>query len=123
MKFRLLLIIILALVFTGKVSAEEATPSATPAGSPAVITSPTPKPIPTPAATPATSTSPAPSPETAGTGGDGESTKSAVLGSATVLGSTSAGRDLVKWIFAGSLGIVVMLVGVKLARESYDEGE
>ncbi len=123
MKYRLLLFFVLAPVLTGNVFAQEATPSATPAGSPMVISSPTPTPTTSPAATPVNSAAPSAAPQTAGTGGTDESTKSAVLGSATVLGSTSAGRDAARFIISGSLGIFVMLVGIKLARAKYDEGE
>lgn len=104
--------------FTGSTFAADPTPSPTP-----TVTSSTPTPSvsesPTPTAsitvTPTSSVSATPTSKPV-VGGDDK--KKEVLGKTSVLGSTSAGMEIAKWLVGGTVGFLTVLIGYKISRSN-----
>lgn len=112
------------LVFPVSALAEDHEGEPTPTPEPSIAVTPTPEATPTaeptvePTATPTPDPTPTPTPTESGVGGEeGDSEETGeVLGGATELGATSAGRQIVKWTLAGIVGLIAVAVGLKIAR-------
>lgn len=97
--------------------AQEASPSASPS------TSPTSSPSPSPTLTSTASgsiTSPTPSPTSTPTPTPKDDKKE-VLGETKVLGATSSGLEIAKWIAGGAIGILVLIIGFKITRSNVED--
>jgi len=114
---------ILAIQFlTGSTFAADPTssPTTTSTLTPTVSGSPTPTTSTTVTPTSSASATPTPikSEPTSKAAAGGDEKKKEVLGKASVLGSTSAGLEIAKWLIGGTVGFLAVLIGFKIARSN-----
>lgn len=98
----------LLLISASATLAQESSPSPSPSPSASPDSSPSPSPSP--------SDSPSPSPEAVG-----GTSREEVLGESTVLGETSAQREMAKWAIAIVLGVSALYLTVKTVRSKAEE--